>query len=733
MPRFPDNMFDASIGIIRDIAADTFHTVDDTPIKPTSKGDNVKRYAELGRIDNTGARSISRDKEYKFRPKLAPLNPEQINYRHFADPPEETGGSALSGSTFLGDDPGEDPGTIFSGIGTNEEEEAGSDPWQADYDKVGFEISLISDIGGAMKTKPDWNPSHMNSENRSTLVISRRGKEDEDKGDDLPHRYFSRVSDIMVPVATNDVLLQRVRYKGGSEGIATENPLPDLIFGGDDPGESAGAIGVGISGGGSSDERYGDSFFKKDRELENYRDGIWKSSLNITPLESPGMDLDQKNEHNDGPGQHGWAAHDYVEGFPQVQSGGSDDADPPTQFPQGGWLYDAKQDTLGSLQDLIGIDGWVVPDCALPRYRNRHNQKVSIAYIRHDAHFMKRGDHASPPPKAGGVRLSGRIYFTKEFTCPEAGTPTPGGGGGGPGSVATGGGLGPVTGSPPNQPQPGPPQNQETGTPVCGEMVLDVKKADHADSKIKHESGEWRPMLKVTNAGGDKYDYSYHSKPKKYSGSGTMSGGGPTPSGRTTTGGGGPGGDAVGGGIYNPNDPPDAGQGGTLLDGSTFMSSEEATPSNGTMTTQSQMGSPPPESPGNSQNVNIFDNIQSPEPLNVAAVFTTTKPIGYRTLKLVTWIRVSDDIPDGESIEMNIIAGEYARDGRGPQEFFRAPIFLAPVAFPADHRWRQVTTRFTMFDDSDTHPITVWVERRNDLSDVAAQVWILKHNISFEP
>lgn len=729
MPRFPDNMFDASIGFLRDIAADAFHKVDDTEIKPTSRGDAVKRYAEMGRIDVSGARSISRDKEYKFRPKIAPLNPEQVNYRHFADPPEqEGGGTNLSDFLTGGDDPGESPGVLHAGLSGSADQ--APDPWQAAYEEVGFEISLVSDIGGAQKTKPDWNPSHMNSENRSTLVISRFGREDEDKGDDLPHRYFSRVSDIFVPVATNDVTLLRIRFRD-SEGPPGSTTDLGFLTGGDDPGESAGVIGFGIAGGPDDDERYGDAFFKKRPDTEQYHDGIWKTALNLTPIESPGMDLDQKNEHNDGPGQHGWAAHDYVDGFPQVQSGGGADADPPTQFPQGGWLYDAKQDTLGSLQDLIGIDGWVVPDCALPRYRNRHKQKVSIAYIRHDAHFMKRGDQASPPPKAGGLRLSGRIYFTKEFTCPEAGVATPGGssgtGGGIPGGVATGGGA-------PNQPQPGPPQNQETGTPVCGEMVLDVKKADDASSKIKHESGEWRPMLKVTNAGGDKYDYSYHSKPKKYSGSGTMSGGGPTPSGRIASGGGGPANDAVGGGVYNPNAPGAQGPpSGTLIDGSTFMSSEFASPSNGTMTTQSQMGSPPPESPGNSQNVNIFDNIQSPEPLNVAAVFTTTKPIGYRTLKIVTWIRVSDDIPVGESIEMNIIAGEYARDGRGPQEFWRAPIFLTPEAYPADHRWRQVTTRFTMFDDSDTHPITVWIERRNDISSVAAQVWILKHNISFEP
>lgn len=711
--KYPDNMFDASLTIIRDIAADSFKTADGDPIKPSSTGELVKRFAELGRVDPSGARNISRDKEYGFRPKIAGLVPDQINYRHFQDGQGASHQDPSPGATF-GDDPGESAGIVNAGIGTNPNEDGSGTGWDADYAQVGFEISLVSDIGGRQKTAPTWNPSHMNGENMSTLVISRRGKEDEDKDDDLPHRYFSRVSDIIVPVPTNDVKLTRKRFKGGggnadiqagSGGGTSFDPGTDT---------TQGSLSFGIGGEEESGGTYGSSFSAKSGTDEEYQDGVWKTALNLTPLESPGTTLDQKNEHDGGPGEHGWAAHDYVEGFPQVQSGGDEDADPPVYYPQGGWLYDAKQDTLGSLQDLMGIDGWVGEDFSLPRYRNRFKQKVSIAYLRHDAHFMKRGDSASPPPKSTGQRLSGRIYFTKEFKCPEASVATGGAGN----ATPTGGGLGPVTGSPPNQPQPGPPESdaQETGTPVCGEMVLDVKKADDPSSHIKHESGEWRPMIKAGGGGGDKWDYSYHSKPKKYSGSGTMGGGAPTPTGTPTVGG--------GGGRMDGSVP--------ASPGVSMLYSPLASPSAGTMTTQSQMGSPPPESPGNSQNVNIFENIQDPQVLNSAAVFTTGKPQGYSVMKVITWVRASDTIPTGQKIEMNLVVGEYARDDRGPQDFQRQAIVLKPETFPYDKRWRRVVNRFRGLDPDQSHPITVWVERRNDLSDVEVEVWILKHNISFE-
>lgn len=711
--KYPDNFFDADIAIIRDIAADRFHTDDDTEIKPSSDGSMVKRFAELGRTDPTGARSISRDKEYGFRPKMAGLNPEQINYRRFEDSPNASS-SGSAGGDPLGDDPGESAGSINVGIGTNPNENGGGGDWDLDYDVHGFEVSLVSDIGGAAKTAPSWNPSHMNGENRSTLVISRRGKKDEDKGDDLPHRYFSRIHDLLVPIPTNKVSLQRVRYNGGQSsggggGTPQDTPL------GDDPGESAGGINVGI---GTSEEEgeYGKTFFNKSESTEQYDDGIWKSALNISAKDSPGLSIDQKNEHNGGPGEHGWATHDYVPGFPQSRNGGDADAEPPENYPQGGWIYDGVQDTIANFQDLIGVDGWVGSDYGLPRYRNRFDQKVSIAFIRHDAHFMKKGDAASPPPKSNGTRLSGRIYFTKEMNCPSGSIGVATGGGGGDTS------LGPVTGSPPNQPQPGPPSDPaESGTPVCGEMILDVKLADK-DTNVKHESGEWRPyFMSAGGGGGDKYDHSYHSKPKKYSGSGTSAGGAPTPTGVPTTG------QMVG--SMTMGDSSIAGMGSTSM----FAGVSVATASLGTMTTQSQMGSPPPESPGQSQNVNVFENVQTPNVLNTVGVFTITKPVGYRTLKLTAWMRASDAIPVGQTIEMNFLAGEYSRDDKGPQEFYRVAVKMTSETFPYDKRWRKIVMFWPNFNPDSAHPITIWVERRNDLSNINVQVWTLKYHFDFEP
>lgn len=718
----PDGQHSPARVFIKEWSSDEFGSK-----KAGSPGWEAASWAEIGMVDASGARPINRDKEYGLRPKVAKLNHEQVNYRHFADGQGGHGGGGSGGGFDPiggGDDPGEDAGVIDVGIGTNPNEGGGgggAGSWTPPSNDVAFEISLVSDLGTPVKTQPDWNPSHMNGPNRSTLIISRRQKDDLDNADDLPQRYFSRTHDIFVPIPTNKVNLKRKRFSG-SGGLAAGDAgvviVPatfdfDPIGGGDDVGDDPGSIGVGIGGnpneGGNNS---GSLFFAIGGHQEQYDDGIWKTAINITHKDNPGIELDQKNEFNEGPGKHGWAPLDRVKGFPKLPDD-KEDADYPKVFHQGGWLYDTEQDVIANLNELIGIDGYIVNDASLPRYRNRHQQKVSIAYIRHDAHFMKQGDKASPPPKADGQRLSGRIYFTKNYKCPDASVATGDGKiskvgfAGGPGNVNTGKDVA-TTGLPNGRTDDnggGPPKNddQDVGTPVCGEMVLDVLKADNPDSLIKHESGEWRPMITAGGGGGgDKYDYSYHSKPKK-SGTGTAGKGGPTPGGTPTQG---------------------AGSGAARA---------VATPSAGTSTTQSQMGSPPPESPGNSQNVNVFYNIQSPEPINPSAIFTITKPQGYRTLKMITWVRAGDTIPPGQKIEMNILAGEYAIDDRGPQQFYRSAITMTPEWFPQDKRWRRIVQRWNMFDASKSHPITIWVERRNDVSDVSAEVWILKHGISFEP
>ena len=68
-------------------------------------------------------------------------------------------------------------------------------------------------------------------------------------------------------------------------------------------------------------------------------------------------------------------------------------------------------------------------------------------------------------------------------------------------------------------------------TPVCGEMVMDITKAN-GDTAIGHECGEWRPMIKTGGGGGggknEVTDNSWHHPPNEGSGSGSgMIGGSP--------------------------------------------------------------------------------------------------------------------------------------------------------------------------------------------------------------
>ncbi len=100
------------------------------------------------------------------------------------------------------------------------------------------------------------------------------------------------------------------------------------------------------------------------------------------------FDLDQKNEHDSGPGDHGFGPHDYIPGMPDIV----EDPPPPTNHFQGGWLYDGKQDVLAQIHDLIGIDAIENESAELPRYLNRFKQRVGIPFIRHDAHIQKVAD-----------------------------------------------------------------------------------------------------------------------------------------------------------------------------------------------------------------------------------------------------------------------------------------------------------------------------------------------------
>jgi len=240
----------------------------------------------------------------------------------------------------------------------------------ADAYDVGYEMSLVADIFGAIHKKPSWQPSNINSENRSTMVLSRQPLDQADKGDiDLAPRYFGRSHDLFAAVPTQKIKLQRIRFKGGGGHL------------------------------------------KKTESSEEYEDGIFKNALNITPEDRP-IDggLTQKSEEDGGPGEHGFALHERLKGFPDPE------VDEPDIYHQGGWMFDARQTAIANLHDLIGIDAIDNAAAKLPRYKTRFDWKAGIGFIRHDAHFLKVADDDCPPPLGNGIRQSGRIFFTDVFS-----------------------------------------------------------------------------------------------------------------------------------------------------------------------------------------------------------------------------------------------------------------------------------------------------------------------------
>jgi hypothetical protein len=151
----------------------------------------------------------------------------------------------------------------------------------------------------------------------------------------------------------------------------------------------------------------------------------------------------------------------------------------------------------------------------------------------------------------------------------------------------------------------------------------------------------------------------------------------------------------------------------------------------GAKTRQVQFGAAPPESPGGSQRVNIFGNIQTPAVRNPVGCLSKTKPDGYGTIGIVTWVRCSDAIPLGQSIEMNIKVGLYD-DDKGPTTFVGQALKLTPEKMTPTNEWKRLVLRFTGFDKTDARVFTVFIERRNDVSNVDVEVWTVKHHFFFE-
>lgn len=515
----------------------------------------------------------------------------------------------------------------------------GRGSWRVSSYDVGFEMSLVSDMLGKIRKSPGWQPSNINSENRSTLVLSREPLDGADKDDiDLPPRYFGRTHDLLTAVPTQKVKLQRLRWTGG------------------------------------------DSHTKKTSKQEEYEDGIFKTALNITPIDKPiDGEFDQKTEEEDPKGgKQGFAQHDYVTGFPDPK------VTEPETLHQGGWMFDARQKFFASWQDIIGIDAIENKDAKLPRYEARFDWMAGIAYIRHDAHFMKEGDDECVPPIGNGTRLSGRIFFTDTAKC--ASLPTS-----------------------------GSASDLDDATFLCGEMVLDTDLANK-DTKIGHECGQWRPMVILpdgTTPG--TYDLSWHHVGAGYYGPYLNPG--------------------TSGLIDVPTDP--GGEpGGTPTPGSTTPNPDGdprppgepvITPSiNPNATKQVQHGWAPAENPAaNTQRLNIFERTS----YNALGTDMFTKPQGFTKIKVTIFFKVSDPIQGSDSIELNLKLGEWLND-RGPSVIAGAAIvFDSSTVAPPD--MIRIERIFTGYDATRSRLVTLLLERRNDLPTPDIEVWVPKIAYSF--
>lgn len=341
--RYPDNEIDAGYEPIKDSTAISFAperttvasqslgtgtlflgavTPGSTVTGPSdvNKGWHAKRMIEFAAVSGGGVRHIARDKEYAFRPKIAKIVHDSVTYRDFREPPSNQISS-----------------------------------WVDDAETFGFEIGLVSDGENFLKGKPDFNPSHPNGRNQSTLIMSKEPLTDKDKDVDLPQRYFGRAHDMIIVRQTQDVKLKRVKFVAPRSG-----------------------------------------YFKRTPQTNEYQDAFWKAMWNITPFDQPFEEsLKRKSEEDGGPDEHGFKAHDYSTAIDSelVQIA-------PPVF-QGGWMFDGVLLAAGQIHDVLGV-GTGEP---YTRYFARDNKEISLVYLRHDAIFSKNSS------------TLGRIHFQGEATA----------------------------------------------------------------------------------------------------------------------------------------------------------------------------------------------------------------------------------------------------------------------------------------------------------------------------
>lgn len=158
---------------------------------------------------------------------------------------------------------------------------------------------------------------------------------------------------------------------------------------------------------------------------------------------------------------------------------------------------------------------------------------------------------------------------------------------------------------------------------------------------------------------------------------------------------------------------------------------EEATQSS-PATQQVQWGWAPPQSPGGTQRVNVFDYVEGKDTMGTG---TFSKPVGYGSVRIEHWIKVSEIIPPGEFLEVQILIAEFENDGP-PQEFI-GRAFLFDSTNIDNKIFKRLVTTFRHLDDSSGRAYTLYVVRKNSSiftpMATGVELWSLRHAFAFKP
>jgi hypothetical protein len=274
------------------------------------------------------------------------------------------------------------------------------------------------------------------------------------------------------------------------------------------------------------------------------------------------------------------------------------------------------------------------------------------------------------------------------------------------------------------------------GAPPLGQDAARDPQSNHAPIE-RPGATMWRGWVKVPrpgyNDGEPKYDYSHHSKPKKDpdSGGGTKSADGhggrpPTPNGS---------GDA------NPNgEPPDPTK-NTRPNVASFdpahyymdMEGNVKPYSTEAASVQCQWGGSQAASPAYSQSFNIFKHEADPY-VNPTADWHSSKQKGVRDISGEFLIKVSEQIPAGESITVDIKMMAFLADTpQDNDEIYSREILLdTTTSYGEDGVWDRWQVYFEGFPKDQELFVHWWIERRCDnrvidpAYDADVEVWVMR-------